>query len=101
MNLTELQELMQLELGTPICAWMSSQLMKGIWKFECASFLDLLQEFDSNPFGDDFIVYLQMHNIGKMLSIVRWTLSCQMGLGRSLIIQTGANQLNLQEEIKS
>jgi hypothetical protein len=50
MNLTELQELMQFELGAPVCAWMTFKLMNGIWKFEFMSFLDLLQEFDSNSF---------------------------------------------------
>jgi hypothetical protein len=50
MNLTELQELMYFELGAPVCAWMAFQVMKGIWKFEFTSFLDLLQEFDLNPF---------------------------------------------------
>jgi hypothetical protein len=36
-------------------------------------------------------MHLQMQNIGRMLSVVRWTLSCQMGFGRSLIVQMGAN----------
>jgi hypothetical protein len=44
------QELMQFELGAPVCAWMTFQLMKGIWKFEFVSFLYFLQEFDSNSF---------------------------------------------------
>jgi hypothetical protein len=40
-------------------------------------------------------MHLQMQNIGKMLSIAIWTLSCQMVLGRSLIVQMGANQLDV------
>jgi hypothetical protein len=61
MNLMELQELMQLDLQSPVYAWITVQLMKGIWKFEFASFLDLLQEFDSNP--SDFF-YSSLPRVG-------------------------------------
>jgi hypothetical protein len=62
----------------------------------------------AKSFGDDFIVYLVDH-VPKTLSqayaspdaeywndVVRSEmLSCQMGLGRSLIVQTCANQLDV------
>jgi hypothetical protein len=60
MNLTELQELMRLDLQSPVYAWITVQLMKGIWKFEFASFLDLLQKFDSNPSDFFTLVYLEL-----------------------------------------
>jgi hypothetical protein len=67
MNLMELQELMQFELGAPVCAWMTFQLMKGIWKFEFMSFLDLLQEFDSKSF--DFF-YSSLLRVGLPMNFI-------------------------------
>jgi hypothetical protein len=67
MNLMELQELMQFELGAPVCAWISFQLMKGIWKFEFMSFLDLLQEFDSKSF--DFF-YSSLLRVGLPMNFI-------------------------------
>jgi hypothetical protein len=51
---------MRLDLQSPVYAWITVQLMKGIWKFEFASFLDLLQKFDSNPSDFFTLVYLEL-----------------------------------------
>ena len=46
------------------------------------------------------LIHLLMQSIGKRRSIVRWTPSCPMGLGRSLIVQAGGNQLDASGFLK-
>jgi len=46
------------------------------------------------------LMHLLMQSIGKRQSIVRWTPSCPMGLGRSPTKQTGANQLDISGSLK-
>jgi hypothetical protein len=54
------QDLMQFENRAPDCTWIAHLLMKKNWIFKFVSFLDLLQEFDSNSIEFLTLVYLEL-----------------------------------------